>query len=90
MRIFDRSLNKSINSILIFLPLEEATQLVDSLKLLKDNPNESVNFYGKDCNGNLTKKISIRIYNKENLATFEEKIIKLIETGKVTDLQKGE
>jgi len=85
MRIFDRRLNKSINSILIYLPLEEAIQLIGSLKVLKENPNEEVNFLGKDCHGNLAKKISISIYNNENFAGFEEKVIKLIETGKVPD-----
>jgi len=85
MRIYNKNLNTSINSILFYLTIEEAKQFLDSLKILKDNPNESVNFSGTDCNGKMSKSISVRIYSKENLNTFEEKIINLIQTGKVPD-----
>ncbi|MBZ0201413.1 MAG: hypothetical protein K8I03_00190 [Ignavibacteria bacterium] len=85
MRIFNRVLNIPINSVLIYLPLDEAKQLLASLEALKDNSNGFINFNGKDNNGNLTKELTVRIYSKENLDTFEEKIIKLIETGDLTN-----
>jgi tryptophanyl-tRNA synthetase len=85
MRIYNRSLDISINSILFYLTIEEAKQFLDSLKILKNNPNESVNFSGTDCNGKMSKSISVKIYSKENLNTLEEKIINLIQTGQVSD-----
>jgi hypothetical protein len=85
MRIYNRQNNKALQVLLLFFPLDEAKVLAKELERLISEPNNYIiNFKGKDKDGNLTKELLIRIYNKDSVDKFDEKVRELIIEGKAS------
>ena len=85
MRIYQKNLNKLLDAVLLYLPMDEALNLLEELGKLLKNPNDYViKFKGKDKDGKLTKELTIKIYNDENINNFDETSKKLIIEGKVS------
>ncbi|MFI5145120.1 MAG: hypothetical protein ACHQJ4_05940 [Ignavibacteria bacterium] len=86
MRIYHRQSNKAIQCPVIYFALDEARALINELNDLLHNPQKNeIRFKGKDKDGNLTKELTIRIYSKDTVETFEEPIKTLIKTGEVPE-----
>jgi hypothetical protein len=79
MRILDESADKSLNNVILYLTLSEASELRDSLDdLLKKSSNNHAHI----ANENFQKELTVCIYDVENLKGFDERSIDLIVNDK--------
>ncbi|MBI4656490.1 MAG: hypothetical protein HY746_07080 [Elusimicrobia bacterium] len=81
MRIHDIDFDKSIDEVGIFLTLDEAKELRDSLEILINNPAEH-HGHIYDIPAECKKQIIVAVYTKDNINMFDERSRKLIEEDK--------
>jgi hypothetical protein len=77
MRIYNVDADKKVNKAILYLTPDEAQEMKDSLELLigkKNHHHEHI----PDRTDNFKREITICIYTKDNLATFDERSKKLI------------
>lgn len=77
MRLFDENNEKSLNNISLFLTIDEAKELLDSLEgLLKNFKNDADHTHIND--ENYKREITVCLYNETNLNGWNETAKKLI------------
>jgi len=75
MRILDRSSDKSIDRVTLYLTRAEASELRDSLKAILAGPAERhEHVLSPDC----SKEITVCIYDASSLNSFDQRSRKLI------------
>jgi hypothetical protein len=74
MHILDEKNNKKLDTIIIYLNIDEANELYTSLKNLINNPDDHAHI----SNDNYTKEVTVCIYNKDDLSKFDERSQKII------------
>ncbi len=75
MRILDEIADKSLESVIVYLTLSEATELRDSIDELLKKP---INNHNHVSSENFQKEITICIYDANNLNGFDERSKNLI------------
>lgn len=75
MRILDESSDKSLEKVILYLTLEEALELKDSLDELLKKP---LNNHTHVSDENFQKEITVCIYDTNNLSGFSERSKNLI------------
>jgi hypothetical protein len=82
MRFYSREKKLVISQLHLLLTKEDAKRLHEELKTLMVIPNDYAAIVeGEGLNGELNKELKIRIYNKENIETFDEPIKDIILKG---------
>ncbi len=75
MRILDQNNDKALNNITIYLQLEEAIELRDSLNYAVSRP---LNYHSHVPSVDYSKEITICIYDSSNIENFDERSKKII------------
>lgn len=75
MRILDEISDKSLENIILYLTLAEASELRDSLDELLNKP---LNNHAHISSENFQKEITVCIYDMDNLKGFNQRSIDLI------------
>lgn len=79
MRILQRETNKALDTIEIFLTLDEAKKLSGILKHMVEHPESGHSHLEADLVGNVfQKELTVAIYTDNNLDEFDERSKKLI------------
>ena len=75
MRIYNADTDKKANNVILYLTPEEAKEMKDSLEaLLKNEKHHHEHIPDSD----FKKEITVCIYRKDNLSSFDERSKKLI------------
>ena len=74
MRILDEKTDKKLDTIIIYLNIEEAKELYNSLNDVINNPDDHAHISNED----FTKEVTVCIYNEKKLSKFDERSQKLI------------
>ncbi|MDN3505882.1 MAG: hypothetical protein P0S96_01480 [Simkaniaceae bacterium] len=78
MRIYDSDSDKKINRVILYLTLDEAKEMKDSLEAIIKNTAQHHHEHIPDRNDDFKREISVCVYNKDNLSSFDERSQKLI------------
>lgn len=77
MRIYNEDTDKKVNKIILYLTPSEAQELKDSIELIINNEKYQ-HEHIPDREDNYKREITICIYRKDNLSSFDERSKKLI------------
>ena len=77
MRIFNLDTDKKVNKIILYLTPDEAQEMKDSLELIINNEKHH-HEHIPDRESDFRREITVCIYKKGNLSSFDERSRKLI------------
>ena len=78
MRIYDSDSDKKINNVILYLTPDEAREMKNFLDLLLSNNEKHHHEHIPDRENDFKREITVCIYEKENLSSFDERSKKLI------------
>lgn len=78
MRIYNEDTDKKVNKVILYLTPDEAQELKDSLELIINNSEKHHHEHIPDREDDFKREITVCIYRKENLSSFDERSKKLI------------
>jgi len=78
MRIYNEDTDKKVNKIILYLTPDEAEELKDSLELIIHNNEKHHHEHIPDREDDFKREITVCIYKKDNLSSFDERSKKLI------------
>ena len=78
MRIYNEDTDKKVNKVILYLTPDEAEELKDSLELIIHNNEKHHHEHIPDREDDFKREITVCIYKKDNLSSFDERSKKLI------------
>lgn len=78
MRIYSKEYDKVFNDLLLFLTDEELMKLNSILSRGGNDLSSALELLGTDIHGQQTKKLTIRIYDEDNLVDYDERAKRII------------
>ena len=78
MRIYNEDTDKKVNKVILYLTPDEAQELKDSLELIINNNEKHDHEHIPDREDDFKSEITVCIYRKDNLSSFDERSRKLI------------
>ena len=78
MRIYSEDTDKKINRVILYLTIDEAQELKDSLELIINNSEKHHHEHIPDREDDFKREITVCIYREDNLSTFDERSRELI------------
>ena len=78
MRIYNIDTDQKINNVILYLTCEEAQEMKDSLELIINNNEKHHHEHIPDRESGYKREITVCIYKKDNLSSFDERSKKLI------------
>lgn len=78
MKIYDEDTDKKVNRVIFYLTPDEALELKDSIELIMNNNEKHHHEHLPDKEDNFKREITVCIYKKHDLSSFDERSKKLI------------
>lgn len=78
MRIYNEDTDKKVNKVILYLTPDEAHELKDSLELIINNNKRHHHEHIPDREDDFKREITVCIYKKDDLSSFDERSRKLI------------
>jgi ferredoxin-thioredoxin reductase catalytic subunit len=78
MRIYNEDTDKKVNKVILYLSPDEAQELKDSLESIINNNEKHQHEHIPDREDAFKREITVCIYRKDNLSSFDERSKKLI------------
>jgi hypothetical protein len=78
MRIYDIDSDKKINEVILYLTSDEAREMKDALELIINDHKKHHHEHIPDREDGFKREITVCVYSKDNLDTFDERSKKLI------------
>jgi hypothetical protein len=78
MRIYNEDTDKKVDKIILYLTPDEAHELKDSLELIINSNKKYHHEHIPDREDDFKREITVCIYRKDNLSSFDERSRKLI------------
>jgi hypothetical protein len=78
MRIYNEDTDKKINKVILYLTPNEAQELKDSLESIINKNKQNHHEHIPDREDDFKREITVCIYRKNNISSFDERSRKLI------------
>lgn len=78
MRIYDIDADKKVNKVILYLTPEEAKEMKDALESIINDNEKHLHEHIPDREDDFKREITVCIYRKDDLSSFDERSKKLI------------
>ena len=80
MRIYNVDLDQKVSKVILYLTIDEAQEMKDSLELIISNNEKHQHEHIPDRESDFKREITVCIYRKDNLSSFDERSKRLIQS----------